>query len=190
MRRVYLLPLVARDAEDPTRVPKYLEAMGLGWRLMPNGLTPLALVLADTDDTQHATLVANADVAAVPALDSSVTAGNIGAVQSALETRLIPAGWITVGMTFRQVVRGIAQIFLLAQRLHARSNLELVPGGATLDTRFNQLSQSNRTALTGAAQSLGLDTSGVGGNATLRVILRGLAQQLQQTIRLGKDEPL
>src|SRR3990167_9302367 len=127
MLRLYLMPITgAGTSQADPRQPKYTADLGPEWSMMDYGLVPWCIVAAERDDAVHAALTANADVRAVPVdLDSTVGAA-LSATQTALETARIPAGWVTAGMTWRQVLRPVMGLFQLAQRYHGATGQEIV----------------------------------------------------------------
>lgn len=146
---------------------------------MDMGDEPVCIVVADVG-SDHAAFAAETDVLALPSdLDQQVGA-QLATVQNALESRNIPAGWVQGTHTYRQVIRVVAQAFQFMQRLQVVRPGRLFTGGATLDTRFNQLPVAVRNALVAAATDLGYDTSTLSGTSTLRNILKTMADQWRQ----------
>lgn len=188
-QRLYILPLAHVDLGSGREyvAPKYLwgsMAAGLAgletvrWRQMRYVWQDVTVVVADTDDTQHATLVGQADVFAVPALDSTIpntTARN--RVRTLLEGKGIPGNWVGTGMTYRSVVR----VVLHAMHYHNVSIAlagRIFAGSIDLSLTVSQLPAGAASRLQEAANRLGLDYSGVTGATTLRQLLQGMGQQL------------
>jgi hypothetical protein len=110
----------------------------------------MAIVWADTSPTQAAALAANGDVIIVP---PSIKV-KIVATRAALESIGIPAQWITVNMTNRQVIRtaiGIAQILQRCAGLGARVN-----SVENLDKRQSEMPANSMAAVAAAITSLKL----------------------------------
>lgn len=187
---IYLLPLVGAGTHDDRRRPAYIatEAPGVEYTLMDFGMEPVCLLHIHTTGAQDTALQAHADVFALPANVAQVIGGQLAAVQNVLATFNIPEDWVQATMTYRQVLRRIALMCQFMQRLAVFLPTPLFTGGVTLATRFNQLPAATRTVLQAAAGDLGLDTSGLTGATTLRVILRNLADQLViDTVFLGEE---
>lgn len=180
--RLYVLPIVGTGASaSDSRRPKYTDThlLGVAWTMMDMGDEPVCIVVADVG-SDHAAFAAETDVLALPSdLDQQVGA-QLATVQNALESRNIPAGWVQGTHTYRQVIRVVAQAFQFMQRLQVVRPGRLFTGGATLDTRFNQLPVAVRNALVAAATDLGYDTSTLSGTSTLRNILKTMADQWRQ----------
>jgi hypothetical protein len=179
--RYYLIPKTGDGSrEDPFRPAYVLTDLPPGtWGALDFGAEPVMLVAADVTAGQHTTLAAHADLTAVPAnIDSAIGAAALSTVVNKLEAFNIPATWITAATTYRQVLKRTAQTTRILNRLREATAGRLFGTGITLDTPFNQLSAGARTALLNAANTLGLDTSGVQGTDTLRAILVALAPQL------------
>lgn len=145
------------------------------------------LVSVDATADAHTAIAALPRVTALPAnLDQNLTAGAVTTVQTALEARNIPAHWVSISLTYRQVLRVVAGMFQFAQIYYAQHTLNLFRGGVNLDTRVNQIPQVERDRLSSAAQAAGLDASGITGTTTVRQILRELGEQwLDRPIYLG-----
>lgn len=179
--RFYILPI---ETIDNGRGPKYLKwrlapaGLNVRWAAMDFGLEPVMLVWADVTGGQHTALSANADVISIPAnIDNNITAGALNNVKAALEGLNIPAGWVTTGHTYRQVLRIVAGLFQFAQRFHGLHGERLFGGGFTMETQFQDLPQAVRTKLIAAAESHDYDTSALSGASTVRQILKFLADQ-------------
>lgn len=167
------------SAADPRR-PKYVEAFGVPWTAMDFGQAPVFLVWAVLPPAIEDTLTPNSDFAKVPVdLDVFLTAPQVLAWTSRLEALGLPAQWISVDITWRQAIRGLAAIFLFAQR----AAVNIIQ--ANLDQTFSQLPAAVRTRLTDAAASLGLSTAGISGATPVRQVMRAVAQQWPYNIRLG-----
>lgn len=188
--RVYIVPVVTANTGPggaPCRAPDYVPALGVPWSAMYYGLEPVALVRADVDAAQHSTLAASAPITVVPAnLDASVGAA-VTTVEAALESWSIPGQWVASGLTYRQVLRGVATIFQFAQRFDGLHRLRIFGGTVTLDTTVAQLPQAARDKLAAVSDSFGWDRSGVTGATTLRQLLRGAAQQWNGGVLLGGE---
>lgn len=154
------------------------ELIGVQWALMDYGLINQGLVAAEVNTDQQTYLAGLPDVLAIPAnLDATVTAGNINAIQNALEARNIPATWVNVGDSYRVVLREIAGYFQYMQRLTGITGLNPLTQGITLSTQYQNLPQLWQDAILQAATDLGYDASGLTGTTTIRAILRGIASQ-------------
>ena len=142
------------------------------------GADNIMIVCTDVNTTQHNLLVAKSDVMALPLdIDQTLTAGAVTIAQDFLEPFFIPAHWVTTSLTYRQVLRVIAGMFMFAQRLDGISREKIRDLGITLNTQWETLPTPAKNKLKAAADSLGLDSSGVTQNTTIRQMLKILADQ-------------
>jgi hypothetical protein len=181
--RYYVVPRSGTGQFPTPYEPKYFNQFADPSALpfvgtMDYGLENVFLVAADLTPAQHTAVTANADVLAVPSpIDANVSALALPTVQAKLEAGNIPADWVTTAMTYQQVLSRVLRLVTLMQRFNGLFG-RLFAGGATLDTRINQLPVNARNALVSAAQSLGADTSTIQGTTLLRTALVIVADQL------------
>lgn len=183
--RFYFIPTQGTGTSTDPRRPKYLD--GKSYSAMDDGFEPQMLVYGEFDAATDTALTANSDVTAVPVnLDQTLSAGAVNTVQTALENRNIPAGWISTALTYRQVLRTIAGFFRFFQRFNAiHGNVRVLATG-TLDLTVSQMPVSVRTDLAATADSLGFDRSAVTGATTVRALLKGMADQFGATpVQIG-----
>lgn len=175
--RYFLVPKTTNAKGDV--VPKYVAALQIPYAAMRYGLEDVELVSCAPDAAQLASLTANLDVIALPAvLDDPIGLTAVATVQTKMEGMFIPADWVNQDTTWRQVISAVGRMFLFRQRLDNEQLQRFFQTGITLDTRINQLPANVRTALNNAALSLGLDTSSITGPMLVRQALRILGQQL------------
>ncbi len=176
--RFYLVPKIGTGANDNLFRPKYIADMGVTWQGLDYGGEDAYVVAADVTGAQHSTLTANADVTAAP-LDLSNTVGaNLATVQAALEGFKFPGDWVTSGMTYRQILKGLLAVCFIAQRFNGLTGARLFQLGITLETTLAELTATQRQKLHDVAVSFHIDDSSATGSTTLRQVLRVLAQQL------------
>lgn len=186
--RLYVVPIVTTGN---LREPKYLttadpEMAGGWWAGKDYGMEPWMLVGANLSAQDDTLLVGRADVLALPFdLTPTLTAGQVTTVQTKLEAANIPAGWVTTAFTWVQIVRVVCHIFEFLQRycyLRAVATQtfpsSLFVAGITLNSTFGSLPANARTLLSATAIDLGLDSSGITVNTTVRVMLKSIADQL------------
>jgi len=188
---LYIVPVIgAGKGEADARRPKYVEALSnVRWAAMDYGFQPVMLVAADVDAATNTAACAQPDVQCIPDnLDQLLGAGAVSTVQTALENKNIPAGWVTQAMSYRTVLRTIWGFFAFIQRYSVVSGNTnpIIIGGINLDTQFNQLSATAQTNLQNTATSLGLSSVGLTGTTTLRQILKNISDQWgQRAFTLG-----
>jgi hypothetical protein len=187
--RVYIVPSIGAGTSpaDAFR-PAYIEAAGGQLRAaMPFGREPVFLALADVTPAQHALIAANVPITVVPQDLSSVVGAATAVVEAELDSWNIPGQWVTAGLTYRQVLFGVAAIFQFAQRFNGLHRLRLFVGGVGLNATVGSLTQEQRDRLAAVSDSFGWDRSGVTASTTIRQLLRGAAQQWVGNIRIGTE---
>lgn len=185
-KRFYVVPKDGDGTNDSPFRPKYIDDAGLGYSAMDYGLEDTFLVACEVSDAQHTLLASQLDVIAIPAeLDGLIGLPALATVQSKLEGLHIPADWVTTNHTYRDVIRLTGKLFLFMQRFHG-TFLRKFFLAVNLDTRINQLSQTQKTELLDVAASLGIDTSSVTQSMTLRRALKLLADQLPAFVLRGE----
>jgi len=180
---LYLVPIIGVGTKVDPRKPKYLTTLGVDWGMVDYGFQPFALAAANVDDATDTSLQINVDVTKIPDnLNQLLGAGAVNTVQTALEDRNLPAGWVTSALSYRDVLRTLWGFFAFLQRYSVVSGNTnpLIAAAVTLDTQFNQLSQTARTNLQDTAASLGLSSAGLTGTSTIRQILKNISDQWGQ----------
>lgn len=187
--RFYLVPV---ESAVGTRGPKYFAYTGdpdppallpgVQWQMMDFGSEPTALVGAEVTPAEHTTLSGQSDVTSIPPLLDNELGANLATVQGKLEALNLPADQVMSTHTYRQVLRGVIAIFLVAQRFYSLGVSQpdggrLFPPGITLATTLGQLSSNARIDLSTAASQLGYDYRGLVLSSTLRTVLKKLATQ-------------
>lgn len=185
--RFYVVPKIGTGATlDDAFRPKYVDhdSVQAGWNVdgryqgMDYGLENVFLLALDVTGAEHTALTAQADVLAVPSpITDTVSALALNTVKTKLEAGNIPADWVTTSLTYQQVLARVIRLVQFMQRFHGLFG-QLFAGGATLDTRINQLPVNARQALNQAAQSMGADTSSITGTTLIRAALVIVADQL------------
>lgn len=178
--RVYVVPKAGTGIGHDGLHPKYFREAGVSdWEQLDYGLEDAFLVVADVTPTQHTSLASNLDVIALPQdLTQPIGPTALTTVQQKLEGLHIPAGWVTEGMTYKQILTVVGKGFLFMERFDGINGRTFFEAGITLDTRINQLTQAQRNALVATADSFGLDTSGVTGPMLVRQALKLIWDQL------------
>lgn len=184
--RIYIVPIVGVTIPIhggiTARHPKYIDALGYGDVItIPYGSENIALVgVRDITPTDHAALAANADVIAIPEdLDANLTQGQATAAINFYDSLNIPSGWINTTRTVRQIVKVTAGIFAFNQRWSGRTGGNSpFKEGLSLDTRFNQLGPAVRGRVQDIFADLGVDTSGLSNQSTIREILTEFGEQM------------
>jgi hypothetical protein len=184
--RYYVLP-IERSTDGNGRGPKYFEwrrdpdppGLTSPWSMIDYGLIDQAVLVSDITDPDRTSLVAQADVYEFPLdLDANMTQQQQSTLTTFLETKVIPAQWLSGTQTFRSVLRTITGVFLYIQRISGILGVDpMTISGVTLNTQYRNLPADFSAALSQAASDLDYDFSGVRNNTTLRNILKSMADQ-------------
>jgi hypothetical protein len=189
--RFYIVPTetISTGIKSGGRRAAYVSDLGLTTppRSMFFGAEPVALLAADVTPAQHSTLAAQSPITVVPTNLSSTVGASLATVQSALESWNIPSQWVTSGMTYRAVLKGVATVFQFAQRFHGLHGARVFLAGITLSTTVSQLTQAQRDRLAAVSDSFGWDRSQVTGATTMRQLLRGAAQQWDGDVLFAEE---
>jgi hypothetical protein len=193
MIRFYLVPV---EVSGNYRGPKYFnwsrdpDPPSLVHVLPPSpvvkdyGDEPLMIVAADVSDGDDAVLAALADVTKFADVLDTALGANLAAMQAALEALKLPANLLTAATTFRQTLRGILGIFMIAGCMQGKG-FNIFAGAVTLSTTMSQIPAAPRTALQDCAVSLGFDISSVTGATTVRQLLNLIANQASPAPMMG-----
>jgi hypothetical protein len=186
--RLYIVPINKIDYGDGTEfaAPKYffgrltdgLPGMeGVQWAWERFVRESHGIIAADVSDPQHALVNAQTDVIVIPALDNTIQNATVrNRVRNILEAGNIPGTWVTIGMTYRQIVRTVLNIWGFANRYVSKGG-KIFAGGITLDTTWSQIPALAQQRLRDTADEFGLDYSAVTPTTTIRQILKGMADQ-------------
>jgi hypothetical protein len=187
--RLYIMPLVSvvNERGITQRYPKYRDTSlaSANWGAMDYGFRPVCLVAADMTNTDHAALIANADVYAFP--DNFQTSGATVANQSAtltnkLESFGIPAQWVGSQSTYLSVAHTAGAMFQYMGRLNSILGNVDPFAGATLNTKISGLSQATQDAIFAAGASFGWNMNGISNQTTLRNAIKYMADQWGATL--------
>lgn len=188
--RFYVVPkngtgIPSMVTPDPYRPKYFANALGQALVGVPDsnafkdfGLEPWFLVKSDVTPAEHAALVANSDVVALP-VDLDQTVGqNLATVQSALEARGFPSDWANASTTYRQLLVVVVKCCEFAQRMHHDKDVRLFPPGITLSSTVGSLSAAQRQRMADVISGMGGTASEITAGMTMRAALKNLIDQL------------
>jgi hypothetical protein len=174
----YIVPKIgAGTMADPFR-PKYIgDIAGAQWSAMDYGEEGTFLAGASLTPAQHAFVTDNADVVAIPALDTAV-GGNptLNRVRNYMESRSIPGTWIQTTTTWRGVLGRTGRVCLVMQRMFGIGRKVFGNSGNALETTLG--ASGLLDGFIAAGVSLNIQTSGLSTTTTIRQGLLVLADQL------------
>ena len=180
MVRIYLMPVVLGGPGGTALVPKYeslFRVEGVGTAVVIYGREMACLVVASgIDAATHALVAANADVTVLPENIDQPIGAQLSIVQARLEGLNIPADWVESTFTYRSILRVVVIIFQLAQR-YSGLGFGRILENITLETRWNQLSDSVKDKFRQLANDLSLDASGITNTTKVRRIFKLLVDQ-------------
>jgi hypothetical protein len=144
--------------------------------MLDYGLLDQALLVSDISATNHTALSANADVLSVPVdINTTLNATAVTITRDYLESIGMPAHWVTTADTYRGVLRTIAGCFLFLQRAMAILGRSVPLTSGALDLQMQDLAADVRVALQVAATEQGFSTTGITPTATVRTVLKLMA---------------
>ena len=203
MSNFYLVPVdPTQIGDDTVSAPKYMltDLAGLNITCIPYGAEPLTLLSLTAP---NAALAAEADVYAFPDdLSEALTDSDVTTLSAYLDNANVPSTFLTVGMTFQDVVRQIAQVFLLAQAISSESDgASIFPSGTTVDSPIASqtmgkgggnsggIGGSTPSALANVAGSTAgvFDLSDVDTSESIGDTLLVVSQQFTEPIQLGGE---
>lgn len=154
---IYVCPMIGTGTDSDPNRPKHSDLFPT-WGAIRYSVDDETLAYFDGDQTDLDTVDADSDcenLADVTNIDTGITNGRRGQLLGFLEPKNIPAKWITTGDTPRQIVRGIAGIFLFAQRFEGLHNSSIKTAGATLTAAWSSLSTTFQNELLAARDDHG-----------------------------------
>ena len=174
---MYLMPLIVVMAPDAERQPKYVGLLGGSWVLMDYGPEPACLVMAANADA--GALASKLDVCVVPpTLDATVPTDLVAGVRTKLEALHVPSAWIVETLTWREVVRGVAAIFLYMQAYGGLMDYRpILTSDAALNVQYGELPLTQQAKFQEAATSQKLDAKVLVTSSTLRDVFLEMAKQ-------------
>lgn len=156
-------------------------------------LVDSAVVMIDSTQTYLDSVDAQADatrLATEANIDNTLTNGQVTAAKTLFENNGIPAGFINIGDTRREVIRAVCGLFLFSQRMEGRFGTgfwqraqEL---GITLATQFVDFPQAVKDEFIAVRDDHGWGNLGLTNQSTLRQILTAVSQQFEsEPITIG-----
>jgi len=181
---LYVMPIIGtRATRQDSRRPKYastITAAGFGYAMYDYGDEPTCLAgVVDITPALDPALSANADVVAVPQnLDLTVGAVNTrNTLRTHLEANEIPGTWVQTSTTYRQIVQVVGACCQFAQRYQGLGAGPWFSGTVNVSSTFSALTQSQQNGTIATAQSFGFTTAVIAGPATIRDVLKDMADQ-------------
>jgi hypothetical protein len=193
MIELFLIPMIVVGTNrfgQPHKAPKYIhdDPNVIGYSAVRYSRVSEAIVAVEADQTTLNALAGESDVfrmADDSTIDNTINNGQRNSIRNFLEARDIPAQWVNTGDTRREIIRGLAGIFLFAQRVEGRTGEGLKESfqqaGISLDSTWSSLPQSAKDILTETADSFGWTNPGFTGSTTIREILIFMSQQFEGT---------
>ena len=190
-RRFYLIPQVGTGTRaDPYR-PKHIDAAA-DWSALQYGDQGWFVVAMQYDSAIHLAIDADSECRVFPE-DLSASPGTAAKNQAEawLESINCPGDWVHLARinTWRKLLKGVATIFMVAQRFHGMGYSKIVPDGANLATTFAELSGAQRAKYQAVADDLGIDVSDVVATDPLRKFLKRVALKFDNTaVYMGSSD--
>jgi hypothetical protein len=149
---------------------------GLAYVRVSAGHEPFTLMVSDTTDAQHAALTANADVYALPSMDSPLGGAEANRARTFFAAAHLPEAWIANGTTGRALFRYVQKYMTLLDNTMAFTRERIFTGARSLNTNFADLPDNLKEVLRRAAQRAGV--SSLNEAQSLRDVLHAKVQEL------------
>lgn len=177
------MPLQGTGTEDDPIRPKYTD--GFIYRSMPFN-PDLCVVLVQATQTELNAISAQTDtmgLATPQTINDPLSAAQVSAAKTTLETLSIPAQFLTTGQSRRLLLRQLVGMIQFSQRMIGRFGKgwrqRAAEHGLTLDSTWSNFPQALKDEFIGVAESFGWDVPSLGlsASSTLREILNTMAEQ-------------
>lgn len=190
---IFLIPMVQFGTNflgQPHFGPKYVEdnANVTKFGVLRYSRITEAIVLVQAPAAELTSIRNNIDVASAATtanIDNTITTGQRNDMRSYLEAREVPAQWVNTGDTRREIIRGLAGIYMFAQRVEGRTGLGLKESfqsaSITLDDTWLSLPQGTKTMLLETVADHGWANPGFTNTITVREILKFFSDQFEAT---------
>ncbi len=188
---LFLIPMVQFGLNrfgQPHYDPKYVgqNTNVVGYGVIRYSRVSEALVLVQAPSAELTSIRGNTEVmsiATVSNIDNQINVSQRNGIRAYLEAREVPAQWVNTGDTRRELIRGLAGIYLFAQRVEARTGTGLKESfrqaGITLEDTWLSLPQGAKNILLETAESFGWETPGFTNTVTVREILKFFSSQFE-----------
>jgi len=186
---LFLCPIVGTGTREDPKRGKYMRGVGV---IRAGSLrfsrVDHALVMIEAPQSYLDTVAVDPEcrlLATPQTIDTPLTQGQVNGIKSFLELNGIPAQWLQAGETRRQALRGIAGMFLFAQRLEGRFGTgfraKMAERGITLETQWQDFPQVLKDEFIVVRDLFGWDAQRLGltNTSTMREILKVCGDQFQ-----------
>lgn len=183
VRSVYVMPLTGAGVKGDPRRPKYKDSLfpTLDWSMYDYGDEPQCLVgIQDVPAATNTALLANSDVFAPPGQNLDVAVGSTStrnAIRTQLEADEIPGNWVQNTTTYREIIRVVGACCQFAQRYQGLVGGRWFSGTVHIGNTFSTLNQQQQLGIRDTAASFGFDQTAIVGTATIRDVLKNMADQ-------------
>jgi hypothetical protein len=192
---LFLIPMEGTGVfpTDPFRpkyigVPKSPQINRFG--ALRYGVEDSAIVMIDAPNGFLNSVRSQPDVTSLARannIDNTLTAGQANAAKTIFEGAFIPGQFINAGDTRRQVIRGLAGMFLFSQRIEGKFGgnwkKKAQARGVSLDSTFANFPQVLKDELISVRDENGWTNQGLGvtNQSTMREILKAISDQYENT---------
>ena len=174
--------MVGDGSKASPRLPKYEASLfpTLSRAAFDYGDEPWVVVaLQDVPPATDTTLVANGDVFKLPDnLDQTV--GSIAMrnqIRTKLEQAEMPGNWVQTTTAYREIIRVTGAVCQFAQRYQGLVGGRWFSGTVHLSNTFDTLTAQQQQGIRDTAAWFGFDQSAIVGTATIRDVLKDMADQ-------------
>lgn len=182
VRSIYVMPITGAGTKLDQRRPKYEDTLfpTLDRTMWDYGDEPHCLVgIQDVPAATDAALVANADVFKLPDnLDQTVgSVSTRNQIRNNLEADELPGNWVQTTTTYREIVRVVGACCQFAQRYQGLVGGRWFSGTVHIANTFSSLTAAQQQGIHDTAASFGFDQTAIVSTATIRDVLKNMADQ-------------
>lgn len=167
---------------------KYVEDSGHTFSRVKYSRGSVSMVAVDAPQAFLNSVANEPDVnviATASNIDTQINATQRNNIRSIVEDLQIPAQWVNVGDTRRQLARGLANIFLFANRVEGITGNGLRESfqnaGVNLNSQWSDLPQGVKNMFQSVADTDNVDTSSVTAATTVRQIMATFSAKWEST---------
>jgi len=181
-RSIYVMPYISVvTSHGPSKDAKYKsQFQSLSYTMFNYGDEPQCIVgIVDPSPALDTSLTSNADVFKPPDnLDLTVSStATRNAIRTHLEQDELPGTWVQTSTAYREIARVVVACCQFAQRYQGLDIGPWFQGTVHVSSNFSTLTAQQQQGIHDTAASFGFDQTAIVGTATIRDVLKNMADQ-------------
>ncbi len=113
-------------------------------------------------------------------IDNNIPAAQVSNIKSKLDSKDIPSHFVSTAVTWRNLLRFLAQYTQIGQRFYSQAKRKMISGNIAMNTEWQDLPQGAKDKLLNVATSFNMTKEGFTASSTVGQILKGLVDQMTQ----------